>query len=38
MKRIAGTSIKTALVATGIALAGATNAHAQEMKRLFFTP
>ena len=38
MKRIAGTSIKSALIATGIALAGATNAHAQEMKRLFFTP
>lgn len=38
MKRIAGTSIKTALVATGITLAGATNAGAQELGRLFFTP
>ena len=38
MKRIAGTSIRIALVAAGIALAGATNANAQELGRLFFTP
>ena len=38
MKHIAGTSIRIALVAAGIALAGATNANAQELGRLFFTP
>lgn len=38
MKRIAGTSIRIALVAAGIALAGATNTDAQELGRLFFTP
>ena len=38
MKRIAGTSIRIALVAAGIALAGATNTNAQELGRLFFTP
>jgi hypothetical protein len=38
MKRITGTSIRIALVAAGIALVGATNADAQELGRLFFTP
>ena len=38
MKRIAGPSIKAALVAAGIVLAGAPNADAQELGRLFFTP
>jgi|CXWL01.1.fsa_nt_gi hypothetical protein len=38
MRRIAGTSIKTALVAAGVALAGSMNADAQELGRLFFTP
>ena len=38
MKRIAGTSLRIALVAAGVALGGAMNANAQEMKRLFFTP
>ena len=38
MKRIAGTSLRIALAAAGVALGGAMNANAQEMKRLFFTP
>lgn len=38
MKRIAETSIKSALVAAGIALAAPTIVNAQELGRLFFTP
>ena len=38
MKRISGTLVRIALVAAGITLAGMTNADAQELGRLFFTP
>ena len=38
MKRIAVPSIKAVLVAAGVVLAGASNADAQELGRLFFTP
>lgn len=38
MKRIAMIRARTALVAVGIALAGAGGAQAQELGRLFFTP
>ncbi len=38
MKRIAAPSIKAVLLAAGVVLAGASNAEAQELGRLFFTP